>query len=90
MGGTKALLHQGRVPETLWASPAFKDSHLATGGQSLLGTLTTAASPWPKRALILGGNFQNAARPLSAKHPLPWPAPSFWRLLSFPKLSQSG
>ena len=86
----KRLLHQGRVPETLWALPAFKGSHLGTGGQSLLGTLTTAASPWPKRALVLGGNFQNAARPLSAKHPLPWPAPSFWSLLFFPKLSQSG
>lgn len=86
----KHLLHQGRVPEILWALPAFKGSHLGTGGQSLLGTLTTAASPWPRRALILGGNFQNAARPPSAKHPLPWPAPSFWSLLSFPELFQSG
>ena len=72
----KSLLHQGRVPETLWASPPFKGSHPGTGGQSLLGTLTTAASPWPRKALLLGGNFQNAASPLSAKPPHPQPAPS--------------
>lgn len=86
----KSLLYQGPVPETLWASPPFKGSHLGTGGQSLLGTLTTAASPWPRRALLLGDNFQNGASPPCAMHPLPWPAPSFWSLLSFSELSQSG